>query len=234
MNYLQLCQLVARRAGIAGASAGMPADVTGQPERLQLACDFVADAVADIETAYLDWSFMRSSIDFFIEGGTEWLDPSETHGDLLSINEAAVYGRNERLEQQIWPMPWPELRRRRETTMSLIEVESIPTHFAVDQSGIIQFYPVAKNAYTLRAEYVLAPSVMAAATDKPRIPDTHSRAIVWRALALYHERDEADLLMQRAEGRFAEWMSRMEAAFLPDNAWTRTHSPEVPMVMRTE
>jgi len=229
MAYLALCQRVARRAAIAGASSGKPDDVVGQPERLQRICDYVAEAVREIETAHVDWTFMRPSIDFFVEARCGFVDPRDTHLDVLSLNENAVYGRTERWHQQIVPMPWPAFRERREVSRQPAAVNSLPSEFSVDPSGAIQLSPVSALPFVLRAECVVAPAVLTSSDDTPHIPASHHDVIFYRALALHYETDEAEFLMRTAEARFAEWMGRLEALYLPNNAWSRTHSPEQPL-----
>lgn len=234
MDYLALCRRVAREAGVGGAQSGKPDNVSGNPHRMQVVCDFVSEAANEIEGMYLDWTFLNQSVDFFVEGGSEFLDTRLTQPDILSFNDFGVYARSENHQRRLKKIDWQVIRDYREGVGETLPTKELPSYFSVSPSGQMEFWPVSSDAFVVRAECVVTPKVMKENTDKPNIPESHHDVIITRALMRYYESDEAFDLMQATGGRFSERLGQLRASYLPNMSYSRTASPQGPLTVMVD
>ena len=232
MNYLQLCQAVARRAGVSGSHTPKPVTVEGQTGKLALLCDYVAEAARDVETSWADFTFMRAEIDFSVPADAQYIQPADQHSDIERFESQSFTVRDEDTRQRVRSIPWETYRQTR--VINIETTDGLPTHCSIDRQGRIHFSPVSSRAFIFRADVVLKPAALLANDDEPRVPADYRDVIVHRALMLYYSGDEAFNNAQASGLDYERWMERVEDRFLPHNAHGRTQSNETPMVMITE
>lgn len=84
-----------------------------------------------------------------------------------------------------------------------------PSHFAIGHDGKVYFGPTPDKAYTLRCWYRRALQTLIADSDVPYIdPDFH-QVIVWRALMLLADDDEAPFEVASSTAEYREIYGRM-------------------------
>jgi len=232
MTYLALCQEVVRRAGVAGANRGAPDTLQGATGRLAQIADFVQEACLLVESEWTDWTYRSVDIDMDVPPGADRIDPRDTGSDVERISAHAVFARDEVERRQLVAMSWASMRRLINAQGPAVTTD-LPTQFAIDPAGVIHFASVRDEDWLLRAECVLRPTTLRLDDDEPLIPADFHDLIVHGALVRYHESEEAFDLMSRAESAYQAWMTRLEAACLPGSDYSRTYSPEVPLIMRT-
>lgn len=229
MNYLELCQRVARRAGVSGSHTAKPDTVVNQTGRMALVCEYVAEASREVETEWDDFTFMRREIDFQVAANLQSTDPAIIHSDIERINLTTLTVRDDQSRSPLTPVPWTEYRTQR--VISIDTSDMLPTAFAIDNAGIIHFIPVSSRDFVLRAEVVLKPKELASDTDVPHVPSDYAWCIIHKARMMYYEEDESWQLYEAAGRRYREWMDRLEDKFLPENSHGRTQTAETSMVM---
>lgn len=72
-----------------------------------------------------------------------------------------------------------------------VQTNSRPTEYAIDRNGDLLIGRAPDKAFTIKGEYVKAPQRLAANGDIPEIPEAYEDIILYRALELLGEHDEA-------------------------------------------
>ena len=232
MNYLQLCQAVARRAGVSGSHTPKPLTVTGQSGKLALVCDYVAEACREVETEWDDFTFMRVEADFAWPADTQFIDPADTYDDIERFSQVAFTARDETVRRQLTFMGWENYRVSR--VIDIETTDDLPSFITIDRAGRIHTSPVSTKAFVLRGEAVLRPKTLVDDADEPNLPADYRDAIVHRALVMYYMGDGAFNEAEASAKDYERWLERIEDRFLPYNSHGRTQSNEQPMVIITE
>lgn len=232
MTYLEMCQLVASRAGLSGGGGGTrPAAVTSQTGRMQRIVEYVDEASREIESLYNDWTFMRREMDFEIAANTTSFNPATSQTDVERINELTMSVRDDTDRNLVAVVPWTHERLNR--VLDYEFTVDLPKQASIDHGGIVHFNPSSSRDFILRAEVTLAPFIMTADASVPFIPAGYHHAIVHRALMFNYEDEEAEQLRQVSEVRYSEWLLRLEERFLPGNSHRQTQTAERPLEMIT-
>lgn len=195
MNFLQLCQRLARSSGTV---AGVPNMTTlaGATGRVAQVKDWVSQAYLDIQNERTDWLWMRKEFEKPLTIGeirytdtawslqvAQWLPDTDWHRN-ITIYET---GKQEQ-EGAIEFIAWAEFRRR-----YLIGVHDAnkPTAWSVSPQGELCFGNKPDKAYIVRGEYRMKPEILTADADVPDMPERHHHIIVSEALRIMSRSDEA-------------------------------------------
>jgi hypothetical protein len=221
-TFLELCQKVARESGTISGTA--PASVIGQTDRLSKVVHWTRDAWTAIQNARGSWLWMRREFSGTTSAGIARYTPAAfslgDHGRWLTDQPLADYfpmsaylqsaGAND--EGLIQEIPFNLWRTRYDRG---IQVNARPSSYAVSPLDDLCLGPVPDGTYVIKGEYVKTPQILSANGDIPEMPARFHDAIVWKAVLLLAEHDEANVPMATARANYAELMVALERDQLP-------------------
>lgn len=223
MNYLELCQKVARESGtISGVS---PSTVISQTGRLLKVVNWTADAWTWVQNEHIAWRWMRSRFSWDCSIGTRrytpaavnltdfgrWLtdDLCRSSLDAISYYPVTLYltatgvsdeGAIREIDYSLW-------RHRYDRGT---QDNARPVSYAISPANEFCLGGSPDYIYTVQGEYFIAPVLLAANADTPAMPSQFHDAIVWRALELLAEFDEAPLAIAAARYKRLSVMAALE------------------------
>lgn len=218
-TFLDLCGKVARESGAAGRP---PASVIGQTGRAEKVVEWVRTAWEDIQNAKPDWLFMQGQWSGDLVDGTatytaasfgitrfgEWLVDTPGYRP-TTIYDPAI-GRSD--ESRLNYVSWQYWRNSYDIGH---HDEQRPVVYAISPDGSISFGATPDKAYKVRGEYRKTPQVLAANSDVPDMPVRFHDVIVWKALILMADHDEAQFARETAQLKYRELMTAMTRDLLP-------------------
>ena len=202
MNYLQLVQELARKAGV----SGRPAAVTNQTGEMLRLVNWINQAWLDIQNERADWSFMWTS------GQTDTVAGSQTAvllPDCRAIAPDTVYLGATKLEVVGWST-FDQLYRRQTT-------QGQPRACSIRPDGLLALSPIPDAVYTINYDYFKKPSLMAEVTDVPgALPERFHNAIVWLAMKYYGEYEQDGDVVTIANAGYRKEALLMANELLPN------------------
>jgi len=202
MNRLQLAQRLRQEAGIAGTGPTTTVSQTGEMKRV---VDWIDGAWNEIQKRHL-WDFLWESATVTIIATT-----NATTGTIPAVRyvKDATYQSSTPIEY----VPWAEFRLR---YPSALIVEGIPSAWSIrpDKAFVVNAKPTADTAYSV--ERYMNPVVMDEDADTPALPAEHHMAIVYKALLLYANFEEAGVTRATAQAEYERILGEMGFSELPD------------------
>lgn len=214
-TFLQLVNDVSRESGTISQAQEL-ATVVGANGRQRRIVNWTRQAWEIIQRARDDWTFQRiqgtgnlaigdtsySGADLGLTNFGRWCRPAEPVPQ-ITIYDPAL-GRGDEL---------PLRQLRYEDWLMRFDVgvhdQQRPSHFAIGHDGRLYIGPTPDKAYALRCWYRRSIQSLAADADTPYIaPDWH-QIIVWRALMLLGDDDEAPFEVASSTAEYREMFSRM-------------------------
>lgn len=198
MTFLELCQRVSKESGT--ISGTQPTTVVGQTGRLGKVVSWTAFAWHEIQELNQYWRWMQGE---FAEqtiagtqrygGAAEWSitrfgafrQTADAEDNNLSIYKTSLGVSDE------GPLSYLDWEYFYQTQLRGSRANQRPYYWTIDPAGKLVFGPTPDDTYTIRGLYHKAPSALAENTDTPDMPSRHHMIIVWRALRLLAENDEA-------------------------------------------
>lgn len=221
MNYLELCQMVARESGT--ISGTLPTAVTGQTGRLLKVVNWVDIAWRQIQNSRNAWLWMEAEYDApdsLTSAGTnrytaaswslsrfaEWI----THPDTVTI-----YLQSDGVSDEgpLLELPWNTYRALYERGE---QTQDKPVHFSISPANEFCVGPVPDDTYVIRGQYRKSPQELTANTDIPECPARFHEVIAWYALLLLNEHDEAQFNVATAIRRYRALRDDLERDQLPE------------------
>jgi len=227
MNYLQLVQRAWQEAGEPTAAA--PTTVlltTGNTKRM---VDWVETAWMDIQTAHMDWDWMRQEVTFDTTLGLA-VYPLGTGAGTCGVSVAAFgqwardtfrnYVTSVGTNSEVF-MDFIHYDAWRNTYMygALRQVTTRPLQISISPAKGICLGPPPLDGYSIIGDYFTAPLAMTADADIPSLPTQWQMAIVWKALMYYGAFEAAPEVYDSAEREFSKLMRRMTADRIPEATW---------------
>jgi len=210
-NFLELCQSVARESGT--VTGGQPTAVVGQTGRLLKIVKFTALAWRKIQLMRTDWHWMNREFAYDTIINTEaytsaswgmkdlgsWLDTSPLfctkQGETAQFQRALTY------------VPWKEFRASHRRAYN---EPGTPAFWSVRPGdNALMLAPKPDGVYKLEGEYRKAVQTLSNDTDTPEFHTDHHDIIVWRALLLLNEHDEAGDAAATAAKEYSEMLSSL-------------------------
>ena len=200
-TFLQLCRDAVQESGtIQGETR--PVAVTGQSGRLADFVRWVRDAWIDIQNQRQDWLWMfgefeaginspdsryDAEADFGLDRWAAWRTHDNDGNSAISLFKTSVGASEEgRLIWREWDDFYQTCLFGANRTRT-----GRPTHFSVDPSGQLAFWPTPDAAYTVRGLYRKSPQELQANGDLPEMPPRFHKLIVYGALLIGSRYDEA-------------------------------------------
>lgn len=218
MNFLELCQAAARESRT--VDSVRPLSVVGQSGREAKFIHWVREAWKEIQIERNAWRFMRR----YYAGGllentqaytpaalgitdlNRWIDEKKDPVTVYKISLGTVD------ESEIRHIDYADFRA---TYLRGTHDANRPMHWSVSPDNELMIGPKPDAAYTVQGPYQRAVQVLAANTDTPICPADYHMVIVWRALKMMSDHDEALAVGATADFRARTLMSLMETTQLP-------------------
>jgi hypothetical protein len=205
VNYLQLCQRLARECGVNGTG---PAAVAGQTGELARIVNWVQDAWLDIQ-GDKKWKFQWESPTLTITAGNSsiagtipedrydqnaaYLDDGSARGRLLDF------------------FPWDEFRHE----YRVLNNDDNVTAWTIKPDGTIAFNALVTVNTDVAVERFALPVTLLDDDDIPAAPEDLHMIIVWRAMVKYANFDEAGVQRTTAVDEFNAKQAAMFTRCLP-------------------
>lgn len=220
-TFIQLVNDVERESGTVSQAQRLTT-VTGARGRQEKIVQWTAQAWAEIQRERRDWTFMRKRFLHAVTSGVAsytaadlgitdfggWMTEAD-HFQPFTIYETAK-GRQDETRLRILPFnAW----------LTAYDVGAHdaqrPNYIAIGFDRSLNLGPTPDRAYTLRGWYRRSIQMLAADNDTPFIDEQFHNAIVWRALMLLGEHDEATFPIAAAQSKARVQHSAMLREFTP-------------------
>lgn len=209
MNFKDLVSRTMREAGIPTQTFDS-VGVSGAAGESLRVVGWVEAAYTDVQ-ARRKWSFLWESATITVPAG-DYVVPAATVGaiapdryekDSLFDSSGAYFGY----------LPWSQFRS---AWPAVLIQNGTPSLWTIRPDGafVVDAKPLADKTYTV--ERYMRPQVMALDADEPVIPLEFQMVIVWRALLMYCNFEEAGASRATATAEFDRIMNAMGAQELPD------------------
>lgn len=203
MNFLAICQRARQEMAVSGTG---PSTVVAQTGEMKRVCDWVASAYLDICAEHEDWNFLQSSFTVNTVIGQEAYTPTSCTDSVLSaaIGSATVgaFGRwvegSLRIYKQsagiaaqhnLFPLAYDWFR---EQYQLVAPANNQPSEFTVrPRDKAILCGPKPDDVYVITGDYYRVAVPLALDADTPLLPERFHMAIVWRAVRMYAQYEEA-------------------------------------------
>jgi len=221
-TFLELVNAVERESGTVSKSQRL-ATVAGAPGRQEKIVEWTSTAWVQIQRARPDWAFMRAeasheltvgqaryaAADLGVTDFAGWRREADG-ATPFSIYDPA-YGRAD--ENRLHTVPFAHWR---DTYDIGVHDALRPSAVAVDDQRRLCLGPTPDKAYILRFGYRRSIQRLTDDDDVPVMPDDHHEAIVWLAITLLAEHDEAGFQAGAAMIRYRDAYSAMVRDLTPE------------------
>lgn len=221
MNFLELCQDMAREATITGTIASV-VNQTGEALRV---VNWVAKAYVKIQNHHSDWKFLRNDVLFptvatfnnyaaaasvAANGGPEfgeWLFASGWRSYSNAIGVAD--------EQPVRYCAYDVFRRRYGYSTTRLD-KGRPQVVTEKPDRSLLFWPIPDAVYQVVGEQYRAPHNLTLNTDAPIFAARFHQVIVQRALMLYAEYEGDATVFGAAQTECDRILGEMEMMYMPE------------------
>ena len=216
MNFLQLTN---RLRSECGSSNSVLNSVVGANDEARRLASWISQAWLEIQTAEVDWSWLRGTFSFVTVNQQPSYTPLEAGiadfaswkiDSLRCYVTAAGFGSEQRLE----PVDYDTWRDRYQYA-SYRTTYTRPVECAVTPDKQLALGPTPTGDYTIVGEYFKAPIELSADADVPALPERYHMAIVYLAMKYYALYESAPEVLARAEDGFARTMARVRLDQMP-------------------
>lgn len=228
MNFLELARKTRQWSG---SSAEQIATVVDQVGRKGLIVDAVSQAWDLIQTKHSSWRWLRSEFtanlsavtpptearytaaSFGLTRFTDWFHDNLNGPTPYRPMRVYLTATGLADESELSEIAWETWRTKYGRG---VQVADKPIEWSAAPDGRLCLGRAPNAPYTIRGEYWKGSQTLAANTDTPEMPSRFHMAIVWRAVLLLTEADEADTLVYaRAENKYNELLTQLERDQLP-------------------
>jgi len=223
MNFLQLCQDLARDSGTlaGGATVSTVLNATGRIDKMR---SWVAKAWLNIQNDRPAWPWMQRE---FVSA----LVPAQARYAAVDLGIA------ERFDSWVKDGPrWntvtlydPAIGKEDEGSIIYLDYDcwrglyargvhdgNRPTEWSIDYDGNMCFGNTPDKAYVIAGEYHRTPQVLVADTDVPELPAKYHGAIIWEALKIMGVLDGDQQGASAAIGQYMQDRNNLYRDYLPD------------------
>jgi hypothetical protein len=211
MNYLALTNALKTKCGVSGSDLTTIVGVTGEPGRL---ASWINEAYLNIQLVLPTWNWMRNSFSFQTTTGKysySATDCGVTDYGFWKIDSLRRYitSVGVRSEIHVTPMHYDSWR---DTYLfgNMRLSYSDPLFVAEGPDMSLNFGMIPGDVgYTIVGEYYKTPSVLAADTDTPSMPDRYHMVIVYRAMMMYGMYEAAPEVVQEGTALYNAMLRRL-------------------------
>lgn len=202
MNFLQLCQRLRQRAGIAGSG---PSDVVGQAGELDLIVNLINSAWIDIQNNKKTWQFL-------------WVQDYELtivpDGGPYNVQNFNRFASRPTIDGYNWLSEWDYYAYKNAYDVTILG-RGRPNRIIVQPNRTLAFDSNPIENHTVKFDYYRKPQSLLVKEDVPLLPEQHHMTIVWLALIRYAEGEEAPTLINTAEREYSKALASLQSEQLP-------------------
>lgn len=195
--------LVKELIRLSGLTSQMPSSTISQPGLYGRAVGHIDAAYEEIQSLYLDWSFLWASSSFTTTAGiAHYVGASDLNawgGLYLDGVPIRIYD-------------WPD-------GPDLSDAQGIPIRGFIRPDNRIELKPIPDGAYQIDFEYYRKPSAMTEDAHEPLIPSQFQRIIVARALVMLANFEAAEELKAQGMEMYQTYLTALQ-----DHQLTRRRS----------
>lgn len=212
-TFLQLVNKVERESGTIGQSQRLTtvAAPIGRQEKIVY---WTAQAWEHIQRARTDWTFLRREFSMALTIDQERYTSSgeDDFGGWIRNEMWSLYDGDigQEDETELRPIPYDEWRRKYDFGT---HDSQRPVDVSFDNDGRLCVGPSPNATYTLRGTYKRGLQTLSADADEPFIDADFHDIIVWRALILLAEHDEAPFPISTATAQYRRLLGGLVAAY---------------------
>lgn len=206
MNRLELVRRLRQEAGVGAGSAGTgPSSTINQTGEYKRLVDWVDGAWSEIQREH-KWDFLWESATVTVLSGDHLVAGSIPAGRY--VQSSAFVG-----AKPLEYMPW---RRFSAAYPDALLTDGEPSAWSVrpDKALVVNYKPL--DDTDIIVERYKNPIAMTADTDIPAMPVEHHMAIVWKALLLYSNFEEAGVTRLTAQTEYERHIKALGLLELPD------------------
>jgi len=224
MNFIELCQEVARESGT--ISGVKPTSVSGQSGRLLSVVNWTSQAYGMIQRDRRDWRWLEGAFSGNTVSGTRnylpatmgiasrfagWhLRTDETYRSMSAYLTATGRADEQWLAFKQWMDFQPVYDFGENATKT-----GRPIYFTVTPNNEIALWPTPDAVYTIRGRYRKGAQILRSDADIPEMPEENHPAIVWQALILLGTYDENVNQLPNWLAFYRDQMRNLREAQLP-------------------
>lgn len=219
MNFLALCQRIARECGVAGTG---PAAVTGQTGEHARIVNWATSAYTQIQNLHEDWDFLWGEDTLnLVEGQDVYTEPF-TSNNVRSIDGPIFLYDTDIGVSDKSNVREMDYRGFRMCYLSSARTTDRPSRFTQKPNETAIQFDVLPNKATYRIEYAYwrDSHTLIANTDALLIPTKHEMTVVWRAVMMYAQYEEATNLYQAAQNDYLRSLQDLRQSHLPKRTIT--------------
>lgn len=205
MNFLELAVDLRKECSVAGVG---PVSITDNRAEYQRLIMWIRDADAEIQGKYANWRFLHNHGEFEAEEMKEHYRPGQELPDSINVyrphsflinNETLIEVDTFEYNQQVHPFSY-----------------GAPSLVIIQPDNSLKLWPVPDNQeYTIKFEYYRQPQILTEQNDIPLIPEPWHKLIVYRAMMMYGNYENAPEVKQAGVEGVASLMPQLEANQLP-------------------
>lgn len=196
-TYLQLCQKTGRESGT--MSGTNISTVTGRTGRELKVVNFVADAWTLIQNLHAGWKWMVSefpSTAVTVSGTARYTATAWSITDfaewIADADNVTIYKQSTGVSDE-GPLDYLDFRVWRSLYDRGTQTNARPTHWSISPDNEFCLGPIPDAVYVVNGLYRETVQTLAANNDTPNCPARFHDIIVWRAVQLLNQHDEADI-----------------------------------------
>lgn len=202
MTFLELCVRVREEAGVSGDG---PVSVSGQTSILSKIVNWVKKANMDILTKQSGrWLFLRKTKTVILPAGQ-----NEYSLASLDITASEINAVRTSLSNSYKVVDFSDY----------LDMQSNNRLFGcistLNNNGNLVLYPVPNEPLTVTIDYFAEPKELKNNLDVPQIPSKFQEIIIAKALMYYANYEEDNLLYQRANIEYEDWLTKLANSQLP-------------------
>ena len=234
MNYLAICQRLARECLGSVNAAGKPTTVASQVGILQNLVEWAAEAYNDIQDKHDNWRWLRSTWTVNTVADTEayaytavtdsrlsatisrfrrwWQYDEDGDYNLQIYLQSSGVGTERRLPF----IDWASFRRLYKMGT---QNSNQPAHFSIDPQDRLVFGPKPNAVYVVSGEYQMSNQTLDDDADTPEMPADYHMLVVYKGMEKYGQNKVAVEIFNRGAREGTAMMRRLERNQLPGMAF---------------
>ena len=200
MNFLELCQALRRECSISGVGPVSVEDQTGEYARV---VNWIRQANQELQARFFNWKFLfRQFENVTLQNDDESLSIQAPDDLNVWLQDSFIFNGCPIgvVEYSQW--------NRKETFLGVPFLVQMP-----DDS--LRLYNAPSGDIVIKADYYATPQHLIANTDEPYIPEPYHWLILYRAIMMYANYDNAPELKTSALEGMQMLMPQLEASQLP-------------------
>ncbi len=204
MNFLELAVDLRKECSVSGVGPVSIADNRAEYQRLIV---WIRDANAEVQGKYANWRFLHDDWRFETEEMKEHYKPGLELPENINLYRPHAFLLDDETLTDVDMFEYnPHSHPFEYGTPSLVIIQP-------DNS--LKFWPVPDNTYGITCEYYKQPQTLKEAEDVPLIPEPWHKLIVYRAMMMYGNYENAPEVKQAGVEGFSSLMPQLESNQLP-------------------